>query len=193
MPYSPRDTTGRPHESDANLLKKLAGGDDSAAVELVDRSYKMVFAQLYRLSGGDRELAADLSQETYRKAWTSLPSFRGGARFTTWLFRIAYTTFLNHIRRPRPVVPLDEARCASAISAGQGSEDAMVEAQEKERVRRAVLDLPETLRLMIAARFWGELSVREIARMENISEPAVRKRLKKAFRQLEERLEEVTL
>lgn len=72
MPYSPRDTTGRPHESDANLLKKLVGGDDSAAAELVDRSYKMVFAQLYRLSGGDRELAADLSQETYRKAYASL-------------------------------------------------------------------------------------------------------------------------
>ena len=43
-------------------------------------------------------------------------------------------------------------------------------------------DLPEDLRLAVTARYWGEIPVREIARLEGITQPAVRKRIKRALK-----------
>ncbi len=176
-------------EGELTLLEALARGDRTAAEKLVDLTYHRIYAQLYRLTG-DREQAADLTQETYRRAWAGLAGFRGGAQFSTWLHRIAHTTFLNHIRRPRALVPLDEARGVGAHGAS-GEEEAMVR-QDRDRLRRAVLALPETLARTVVARFWSELPVAEIALSEGISEVAVRKRLKKAIDQLGSALVEVS-
>src|SRR5512143_2825723 len=106
-PAAENDGTVEPLEKERRLIAAIRGGDRTAAEEMVDRTYAAVFASLCRLCG-DSELAADLTQETYQKAWAALPGFDGRSQLFTWLYRIAYTTFLNHIRRPRRVVPLEE-------------------------------------------------------------------------------------
>lgn len=183
---------------EGRLVAALAGGDRQAAERLVELTYRRTFGLLYRLTGGDAETAADLTQESYRKAWAGLGSFAGGAKFSTWLFRIAYTTFLNHIRRPHRVVAVDDleaaAAAAGAISAvadpASAADDDLVRAREEERLRRAVLALPAELRDTVAARFWGELPVAEIARQHGVTAPAIRKRLRKAMTLLAQSLEE---
>jgi RNA polymerase sigma factor (sigma-70 family) len=67
----------------------------------------------------------------------------------------------------------------------------VIAAQTRERLRKAVLGLPEELRFTVAARYWAETPVAEIARAEGISEVAIRKRLKRAYRLLAVVLEEV--
>ncbi len=164
------------------LLIAAAAGDREAADELVDRTYSTVYGSLFKLTGGDEELASDLTQDTYRKAWASLSRFRGGSAFSTWLYRIAYNTFLNHVRRPRRLVPMAEGH-ERAVSDPSPSGDELVEqSQDAARVRRAVLELPENLRLTVTARYWGEVPVREIAKSVGITEPAVRKRIKRALK-----------
>jgi len=172
------------------LLASLAGGDREAAGALVDRTYRRVFALLCKLSV-DRDLAADLTQETYRRAWAALPSFDGRAQFSTWLYRIATNAFLNHVRRPHPVVPLDEEHGRMLPDGSLPQDEEAIAGQTRERLRRAVLGLPDELRFTVAARYWGEAPVAEIARAEGISEVAVRKRLKRAYRLLAVVLEEV--
>ncbi len=172
------------------LLASLAGGDREAAEALVDRTYRRVFALLCRLSG-DTDLAADLTQETYRRAWAAIPSFDGRSQFSTWLYRIATNAFLNHVRRPHAVVPLDEEHGSTLRDGSPPQDDEVIAAQTGERLRRAVLGLPGELRFTVAARYWGEAPVAEIARAEGISEVAVRKRLKRAFRLLAANLQEV--
>lgn len=175
------------------------GGDRAAAEALVAATYRSTYRALVRLTGGDVDLAADLTQEAYRKAWAALPGFDGRSRFSTWLFRIAYTTFLNHARRPRVVVPFgggggeaedSQAGLEAVADPAPPADQALAERASGDRLRRAVLALPEDLRYTVTARFWGELPVRDIARQEGVTGAAVRKRLKKATLLLAAQLEE---
>lgn len=186
LPSLQVDDGGR---DEAALLDALGRGERVAAAELVERSYRPVWAALHRLTGGNHELAADLTQEAFRRAWAGLSGFNRRARFSTWLYRIAYNAFLNHQRRPKLVVPMEEEHAATSRDPSPGQEQALLEGERAERLRRAVLDLPEPLRLVVTARYWGELPVPEIARMEGISEVGVRKRLKRAIEVLGEALE----
>ena len=87
----------------------LASGDRRAAEDLVEATYRKVFASLVRLTGGDGDLAADLTQETYRKAWQSLPRFERRSQVATWLYRIAMNVTRSFIlKRTRNRVDLRE-------------------------------------------------------------------------------------
>jgi RNA polymerase sigma-70 factor, ECF subfamily len=172
------------------LLRAAAAGDRDAARRLIEATYGTIHAFLCRASG-DPDLAADLTQETYRKAWASIGEFRGQARFGTWLYRIAYTTFLNHIRRPHRIVALSDEVAASTPELGPGPEELTTSADSAEALRRAVFALPEDLRSTVTARYWRGLEVSDIAREEGLTGMAIRKRLKKALGLLAVRLEEV--
>jgi RNA polymerase sigma-70 factor, ECF subfamily len=176
-------------DEERRLLAATRGGDRSAAEELVERTYSAVYASLYRLCA-DRDLAADLTQETYRKAWEALDGFDGRSQFFTWLYRIAYTTFLNHIRRPRRVTSLDDEDAPEMPDGSPSVDQLLSDREESDRLRAAVLELPDDLRFTVTAHFWGGLAVKELARIENITTVAIRKRLHKAFGILETALDE---
>jgi RNA polymerase sigma factor (sigma-70 family) len=90
---------------DAALAERAMRYDDrSAFSELVRRHQGLVRAQLRRLTQGDHSWADDLAQEAFLQAWRKLDLFRGEARFGTWLYRIAYMTFLQSRRTHRAEV-----------------------------------------------------------------------------------------
>lgn len=173
------------------LLEAIRSGNRSAAEELVERTYSAVFASLFRLCA-DSDLAADLTQETYQKAWAALPGFDGRSQLFTWLYRIAYTTFLNHVRRPRRTTSIDEDSVPEISDDAPSADQVMETGEESERLRAAVLRLPDDLRFTVTAHFWGGLAVKEIAELEDITTVAIRKRLHKAFTLLEAALDEET-
>lgn len=181
-----RDPSG---DEEGRLLAALAAGDRGAADRLVERTYRGVYALLRRLCG-DPDLAADLTQETYRKAWDALSGFDGRAQFSTWLCRIAYNIFLNHLRRPRRLVPLEDKHQEMVTDPAPAADETVGRAVAGERLRRAVLALPEDLRFTVTALFWGDLPVREVAQQEGVTTVAIRKRLKKALQILARTLEE---
>ncbi|HXG58755.1 MAG TPA: sigma-70 family RNA polymerase sigma factor [Thermoanaerobaculia bacterium] len=185
-----RAEVAEPATDERRLLDAIRGGDRTAAEELVERTYAAVFASLCRLCG-DSDLAADLTQETYQKAWAALSGFDGRSRLFTWLYRIAYTTFLNHIRRPRRVASIDAPDAPDLRDGGPPADEVMARREETERLRSAVLKLPDDLRFTVTAHFWGGLAVKEIATLEEITTVAVRKRLHRAFGILESILEDV--
>jgi RNA polymerase sigma-70 factor (ECF subfamily) len=85
---------------DRRLVARALLADDRRAFEqLMRRHQGMVRAQLRRLLNGDRAMADDLAQETFLLAWRKLHQFRGDARFATWLYRVAYTCFLQAVRK----------------------------------------------------------------------------------------------
>jgi RNA polymerase sigma-70 factor (ECF subfamily) len=83
----------------ALVARALLGNDRRAFEQLLRRHQGMVRAQLRRLLRGDEAAADDLAQETFLLAWRKLEQFRGEARFSTWLYRIAYACFLQLLRK----------------------------------------------------------------------------------------------
>jgi DNA-directed RNA polymerase specialized sigma24 family protein len=59
------------------------------------RHQVMVRAQLRKILNGDNAKTDYLAQETFRLAWRKPHQFRGDARFSTWLYRIAYSGLLQ--------------------------------------------------------------------------------------------------
>jgi RNA polymerase sigma-70 factor (ECF subfamily) len=176
-------------DTERHLLARIRKGDRGAAEELVERTYTGVFAALSRLCG-DADLASDLTQETYRKAWSSLGGFNGRAQLSTWLYRIAYTTFLNHVRRPARTTSIDDEKAPELRDKGKGAYELVSESEEAARLRRAVLALPLDLQFMVTAHFWAGLSIAELAAAEGVSGVAIRKRLHRAFALIERELEQ---
>ncbi len=168
-------------EEERRLLTDFARGNRSAADRLVAGSYRQVFAFLAKLCGGDGDLAADLTQDTYKKAWDGLARFDGRSRFATWVCRIAYTTFLNHIRRPRRVVQIEDDVADQVADPEPNPEELAGLAVSGERLRHAVMALPEPFRQTITAHFWGGTDIPDIARDEGVTAVAIRKRIKKAL------------
>ena len=65
---------------------------------------------LRQLARSDLALADDLAQETFLKAYKNIRSFRGEAKFSTWLYRIAYNSFREDARRRKELVGIDETQ-----------------------------------------------------------------------------------
>src|ERR1043166_9913503 len=88
-----------PPLSDAQLIARCVVEDDRHAfAELVRRHQSAVRACLRKLTSGNAALADDLAQETFLLAYRNLKSFRQEAKFSTWLYRIAYNAFLAAAR-----------------------------------------------------------------------------------------------
>jgi RNA polymerase sigma factor (sigma-70 family) len=97
--------------SDADLITRVLVDDDQHAFgELVRRHQSSVRGLLRQLTRTDISLADDLAQETFLRAYKHIASFRGEAKFSTWLYRIAYNCFREDARRRKELVGVDEAK-----------------------------------------------------------------------------------
>lgn len=96
---------------DADLVARILVDDDHHAfAELVRRHQSAVRGLLRQLTRTDLALADDLAQETFVRAYKHIRSFRGEAKFSTWLYRIAYNCFREDARKRKELVGIDETR-----------------------------------------------------------------------------------
>ncbi|MDX1623853.1 MAG: sigma-70 family RNA polymerase sigma factor [Gemmatimonadota bacterium] len=95
-------------KSDEQLVAEARGGSQRAYRQLVDRFERPVYNLVARMVR-DRTLAEDLAQEAFVKAFHRLETFRPEqGKFSSWLFKIAHNTTIDHLRRSRlDTVPLD--------------------------------------------------------------------------------------
>jgi RNA polymerase sigma-70 factor (ECF subfamily) len=102
--------------TDADLLARvIVEGDQHAFGELVRRHQSPVRGLLRQLVRADVELADDLAQETFIRAYKNIRSFRGEAKFSTWLYRIAYNVFRENARKRKELVGIDEEQLQAKV------------------------------------------------------------------------------
>ncbi|GHT42469.1 RNA polymerase sigma factor [Bacteroidia bacterium] len=84
-------------------------GDKNAYSQLVVAYQSPIRRFFFNLTNGDEERSKDLAQETFIKAWLNISSFQAAAKFSTWLYRIAYNLFYDDIRAKKPTVGIEQA------------------------------------------------------------------------------------
>lgn len=80
------------------LISEICKGNTRAFSDFVDNYKDLVFTLSVRMLG-NREEAEEVSQDVFIKVYKSLPSFKGDSKLSTWMYRIAYNTCLDRIRK----------------------------------------------------------------------------------------------
>ena len=176
---------------DAELVERVIAGDGEAFRLLVERHQRPVYGLLLRMVRRPA-LAEDLAQETLIKAYRAIASFDRSRKFSSWLFKIAHNTAIDHLRRSRPpTVPLesDEADRADPLALLAAPESRSPEARARgrdlaEALEDALADLRPDYREAVLLRFQQGLPYDEIADILDLPLGTVKTHLHRARNQL---------
>jgi|WetSurMetagenome_2_1015567.scaffolds.fasta_scaffold447284_1 RNA polymerase sigma factor (sigma-70 family) len=171
--------------NEQDLISMAQRGDREAYGELVCMHRAGTINVVYRMCG-DAAAAEDAAQEAFIRAWQHLGSFQPRATFRSWLYRIAVNAALDGLRREKPTADVEEL--GEVLPSSERVEARVEQDQRIERVRRAVLGLPDAARAVLVLREYEGLSYEEIAAALEIPMGTVMSRLNYARKCLLERL-----
>ena len=135
----------RREPDDGELVALTLRGNSEAFATLVERYDRAVYHLAYRTLR-DVEEARDATQEAFFKAFRSLRTFKPGAKFSTWIFAIAYHACCDRLNRRKHYTG-DEL--PERADAGPGPEQQVIDLDRAARLRRAIDALPEKYRTVI--------------------------------------------
>ncbi len=147
-------------DEDIDLINRCEAGEREAFDELVLKYQKPLYFMLYRMVS-DHDDASDILQKTFVKAFTGLGRFEQRSTFKTWLYQIAINLAKNLYRDRSKTqhVPIDDI----IIRKDPKTLEALVDKENKQRLRRAFSRLPEKQRLTLMLRIREERKFEEIA------------------------------
>jgi RNA polymerase sigma-70 factor, ECF subfamily len=141
---------------------------------------------------GDRQQAQDLTAITFERAWKHRAKYRAHrSSVSTWLFGIARNVLREYLREHSTEQRRSESVLADDLTASEIDIERSVQQElDRERLRRAVLELPEREQDLIAMKYGGELNNREIAEISGLSETNVGSILHRTVKKLREKWDE---
>ncbi len=172
--------------SDADLILAVQSRDDRRAFGvLVARHQSQVRSVLRRLTRGDTMLADDLAQETFVLAWRNISKFRFEARFSTWLYRIAFNAWQSEARKRREVLmDIDH----DSPPPGSEAWDEMPDVGSRLDLERALATLSDGERAAISACYYADLTHEEAARALDLPVGTVKTHILRAKAKLKAKL-----
>lgn len=101
-------------QQEANQIERAKAGDSAAFGALVRAYQSNLRLSVRQWTSGNHALADDIAQDAFIRAWQKLAQFDGRARFSSWLYRIAFNHWLNVRSRHQAVPELDPTEQTSA-------------------------------------------------------------------------------
>jgi RNA polymerase sigma-70 factor (ECF subfamily) len=175
------------------LIARARAGDESAFAQLVTEHSARVYRALRRF-GLDPQEADEVAQEVFLRAWRGLGRFEQRARFSTWLYRIAFNEAQRRLARRPPATafsrPGDEDAIASLPDAiGAGPQARTLDREFEQMLERALAQLPADLRAAVVLRDLEGLSTEQAAGVAGVRQAAFKSRLHRGRMQLRALLE----
>ncbi len=166
--------------------------DDAAFAELMRRYRGPVFRLAVSILGQPfAPEAEDVAQDVMLRVHHALGSFRGEAKFSSWIYRIAFNQALNVKARVRFRAPhVSDEALATTASPDRGPDERMQDARRQQAVQACIGDLPEVYQSALRLHYWLGASMSEIAVMLDAPENTVKSYLHRARRLLHAMLTE---
>ena len=195
---SPLPRLAEPAVDDAELARRIAGGDEAAFEGVMRRHNGALYRVARAILKNDAD-AEDVLQESYLAAYRHIADFRADAKLSTWLTRIVVNQALARRRsrhRARIVVPFSDLHADELMAEepvdidglDSSPEQSTTRAEFRRLLERKIEDLPMAFRTVYVLRDIDELSGAETAECLSISEATVRTRLFRARGLLRESL-----
>jgi RNA polymerase sigma-70 factor (ECF subfamily) len=177
---------------DDDLIRMVARGDTDAYAELMRRHRRWVHRLLLSFTN-DADQAEDLTQETFTRVLRHAASYHGRGAFVAWLRRIAVNTGNLYARRrgQLAVVPLEGVGDGAFVDAGADPLFAVLSSSLQADIHAALTALPAEQRDALMLRYFGGLTVPEIARAQHCPEGTAKSRLHHGLRRVRDALTEV--
>lgn len=154
MPVSETVVSSTMTDPDAGDISRAAAGDPQAFERLVDRHLGRVHRLAWRSLGNNAD-AQEVAQETFLRAFTQLPTWQPHrARFSTWLYRVAFNLCQDHLRSRRDWVPVEDVELIDSASEPDTRLD---QGQRWLRIEDAIARLPQRQReALLLCHYEGE-------------------------------------
>ena len=182
---------------DAEVMLRVAAGDDGAFDYLVEKYRRPMISFMYRMTR-NQAVAEELAQEVFLRVYRSRQTYAASAKFTTWLYRIATNLAVNHARdtkheRPENTVCIDEPDTETGLTldVADGSlnaEQVILRRERLDAIRKHIEALPERQRMAVIMHKYQGLDYKQIAAVLKLSESATKSLLFRAYETLRETL-----
>ena len=180
-----------PEDSDADLVRLAGRGDRIAASALIVRHADKVLAVCVRMLG-NRAAAEDATQETFLRLWKNADRWEPkGAKFETWLIRIAMNYCLDQLRKSGREVNTEEM--PEPVDPAPRQDDYMLQQDRQRTVDEALAVLPTRQRQALILSYFQELTNIEGAQIMDVSVDAFESLLSRGRRSLRKELDPVGL
>ena len=171
--------------SDEQLMRQYASGDMSA-FELLYERYRGPLYRYIRRQVGDPATANDLYQGSWEKVIRARTSYSPRAPFKAWLYRITRNHLVDHYRRSKAQVPLEEE---AHVSGNPQPLDSAATEQQREQLLHAIQSLPADQKDALLLKLEGGLDLEEIAKITGAGRETVKSRLRYATAKLKQALQ----
>jgi RNA polymerase sigma factor (sigma-70 family) len=171
------------------LIERATQGDQDAYEVLVRQYQDIAFRTAYMITRSATD-AEDATQDAFIKAYYALDRFHAGAPFRPWILRIAANEARNRRNAAfrRPTLALSAVEDRPSGDAALSPEAAALAADQSRALLAAVARLREEDQLVIAARYFLDLSEAEMADVLDCPRGTVKSRLSRAMGRLREAL-----
>jgi RNA polymerase sigma factor (sigma-70 family) len=175
---------------DPALVTASLNGDREAFARIVTR-YQALIASVAYSRTGNLAQSEDIAQETFVTAWKQLSALREPGKLRVWLCGIARLLTANARRQERrnpvqgaaPLEQVIEAPAPDALPVEQA-----ITREEEAILWRSLEQIPETYREPLILFYRQNQSIEQVAQSLELSEEAVRQRLSRGRKLLEERV-----
>ena len=165
-----------------DFIEAIRAASPDAFQQLVEREVDPVFRLAYRILGNAQD-AEDVVQDTFVIAYRSIDTFRGEGTIGAWLRSIAARLAVRNATRRSSAPQLDvlEVELADASSGPSAPLAGVLTDERAAAIRHAIAGLPEGQREVIALRFFGELTLPEIAETTGRPLPTCKSHLRRGL------------
>jgi RNA polymerase sigma-70 factor (ECF subfamily) len=171
--------------NDRHFVNLVKEGDKNAFAVLVDRYKDMVFTLSLKMLK-DKEEAEEVAQDTFLKVYKSLDKFKGESKFSTWIYKIAFNTCLDRLKKNKR---LQLIAGIEEINEQEDNHltnilDAIEEKERKQMIQDCLQKLPGEDSFLLTLYYFEEQSLEEISKIINITTNNVKIRLYRSRKRL---------